>query len=183
MRSNAETVCAAYEALVHDAGALVSPLTDTQVNFQPGQGTRWSVAQNLDHLVRANASYLDAMRPAIEASRAAGRRGQGDLEPGLPGRWFLSALEPPPRMRVKAPPAIQPASTFTAQGVLDAFAASMAAARHLLLASADVDLNTTRFQNPFLPLLKVRASTGFLILAAHGRRHLWQARQALPPSR
>jgi hypothetical protein len=49
----------------------------------------------------------------------------------------------------------------------------------VLLTSADVDLNATRVRSPFVPVLRVRASTAFLILAAHGRRHIWQARHVL----
>ena len=182
MSEDVQAMCDAYDALVADAIALVGPLDDARANAQPGGGTRWSVAQNLDHLTRANAAYLDTLRPALDRARRAGRLRRRPLAPGAPGRWFLGALEPPPRMRVRAPRSIQPASTFTAAAVLDAFCASVVSARELLLASADLDLNGTRFQNPFVPLVQVRASTGFLILAAHGRRHLWQARQALAQS-
>ena len=111
----------AYASLVADAASLVTPLTDAQVNFQPDGGMRWSIGQNLDHLVRSNTSYMAAMRPAIAAARAAGRAGSGQLTPGFGGRLFVSRLEPPPPMRVKAPSAIQPSSSFVAADVLRAF--------------------------------------------------------------
>jgi hypothetical protein len=41
---------------------------------------------------------------------------------------------------------------------------------------ADLDVNRATFQNPFLPLIKVRVGR-LRIIAAHDRRHLWQAEQ------
>ncbi|HSB53345.1 MAG TPA: hypothetical protein VLD58_03280, partial [Gemmatimonadales bacterium] len=38
-----------------------------------------------------------------------------------------------------------------------------------------LDLNGTRFANPFLPLVRFSVGTGFQVIAAHQRRHLWQA--------
>jgi hypothetical protein len=45
----------------------------------------------------------------------------------------------------------------------------------LLAESAGFDLNGTRFVNPFLPLVRFSLATGFQVIAAHQRRHLWQA--------
>ena len=166
-------------ALLHDVAGLVTPLSVAQLNFQPDGGARWSIAQNIDHLAKANTAYLDAMEPALDRARRAGRLRRADLAPGWGGRWFLPNLEPPPRKRVPAPRAIHPASSFELDAVMPPFDATITRARRLLVASADLDLNGTRFRNPFLGLLVVRASTGFLILAAHGRRHAWQARNVL----
>ncbi len=179
MTPDVERVDADLATLVDHVAGLVSGLSGAQLNFQPEHGTRWSIAQNVDHLAKANTAYLDAMEPALERARRLGRLRQADLAPGWGGRWFLRNLEPPPRKRVPAPRTIQPGSRFDVDGVLPPFAATIARARHLLAASADLDLNGTRFRNPFLGLLVVRASTGFLILAAHGRRHAWQARNVL----
>lgn len=169
----------AYASLVADAASLVTPLTDAQVNFQPDGGTRWSIGQNLDHLVRSNDSYLAAMRPAVDRARASGKAGQGQLTPTAVGRWFVSWLEPPPSMRGKAPTKIQPGTTFVAADVLRAFQRSMRDAQELLVGAAALDLNRARFRNPLAPILRERVSTGFLVIGAHGRRHLWQARQVL----
>lgn len=47
--------------------------------------------------------------------------------------------------------------------------------RDLLREAAGIDLNRTRFVNPFIPLVRFTVGTGFLVIAAHERRHLWQA--------
>jgi hypothetical protein len=47
--------------------------------------------------------------------------------------------------------------------------------RAFLLAHADLDLAGTLFPNPFVPGLRLSLATGIHVLAAHARRHLWQA--------
>jgi hypothetical protein len=47
----------------------------------------------------------------------------------------------------------------------------------LVTSSAGKDLNSVRFRNPLVPLVRFTVSSGFLIIAAHARRHMWQAEQ------
>ena len=47
----------------------------------------------------------------------------------------------------------------------------------VLRKAAGIDLNGTRFVNPFLSLIRFSMGSGFQIIAAHERRHLWQAKQ------
>ncbi|MES1211366.1 MAG: hypothetical protein ABUL63_03425, partial [Acidobacteriota bacterium] len=57
------------------------------------------------------------------------------------------------------------------------FAAVQAEIAALLKESADLDLNRARFVNPFLSLVRMRVGSGFMVLTAHERRHLWQAQK------
>jgi hypothetical protein len=60
----------------------------------------------------------------------------------------------------------------------DAFAHFLAShneLRNYLATNADLDLASIRFPNPFLPAIRFSLATGLHVLAAHGRRHLWQA--------
>ena len=43
--------------------------------------------------------------------------------------------------------------------------------------AAEIDANRARYRNPFLKVLNFRVSTGLGVIAAHDRRHLWQAEQ------
>ena len=47
----------------------------------------------------------------------------------------------------------------------------------LISDSADLDVNRATFKNPFLSVIKVRVGTALRLIAAHDRRHLWQADQ------
>jgi hypothetical protein len=61
--------------------------------------------------------------------------------------------------------------------VLLAFARTHDQIRNLVDEVAYLDLNRLKFRNPLLPLLRVRVGTALLIMAAHERRHLWQAQR------
>jgi hypothetical protein len=143
-------------------------------------GGGWSVAQVLAHLALTNFQYLGAMREAVMRARHLGEHARtGPLKPGWPTRLFLHHLEPPVKQRVKAPKAIAPAEKVDARLALREFLQSQQAAVDLLEESADLDLNRIRFVNPLVPGVRFTVGAGFLILAAHERRHLWQAAQGL----
>jgi len=59
--------------------------------------------------------------------------------------------------------------------VLQRFLRSNEAARELVRSASDCDVNRIRFKNPFIPVLRFTAGTGFMILSKHQRRHLLQA--------
>jgi hypothetical protein len=97
--------------------------------------------------------------------------------PGFIGRWFVRMLEPPvqPRFRSKAPRAIRPRTAPPLAEAFTAFMSSQQQVRAFLGACADLDLTGVRFPNPFVRGVRFSLATGFNVIAAHERRHLWQA--------
>jgi hypothetical protein len=93
------------------------------------------------------------------------------------GRWFVRTLEPPvkPRFRGKAPQSIQPRRAPSLRDAIEQFLASQDEVRAFLRRYADIDLAGVRFSNPFLPGVRFSLATGLHAIAAHERRHLWQA--------
>lgn len=169
-------LAAAYDAAEADAHALLSGLTAEQGTWRAAAGT-WSVAECLDHLAIANRVYLDAMRPPAERALAEGRRRQRPALPGLVGGWFVKALEPParPRLKGKAPQAIRPRTGPALADAAARFFASQDEVRGFLHAFAAIDLVGLRFPNPFVRGVRFSLATGLHVIAAHERRHLWQA--------
>ncbi len=164
------------ERIDEQAKRLVAGLSDAQCVWQPEGGRAWSIAQCLDHLTKGNTEYSNAMTAALAAAEERGAPPRvGPIEPRWFERWFIATLEPPPRRRLEAPSKIIPALVASKGEVLDAFLRSQAEVRSLLARAAPLDLNRIRFRNPFLSMIRVRLGAGFLILAAHGRRHLLQA--------
>ena len=86
-------------------------------------------------------------------------------------------MEPSPRIKLKSPTRMVPGPSFPYAGLLAAYIMSHATYRALVKASADVDINRVVFPNPFIAAVKMRLSTALLIIPAHDRRHLHQARQ------
>jgi hypothetical protein len=157
------------------AEALVRDLDEERFNWRPDEKS-WSVAQCLDHLNVANLAYLAPMRAAL--NRKGGVR-RGAIQPGFLGRWFVATLEPPPKRRLPAPKKIVPAARKGRDEVIGEWRRIQAEVKDLLRAGAGQDLNRIRFVNPFFSLIRFSVGTGFQVIAAHERRHLWQAERIL----
>jgi hypothetical protein len=155
------------------AEELVRDLDDERFNWRPDERS-WSIAQCLDHLNVASRVYVVPMREALEKARRKGADRRGPIQPGPLGRWFVASLEPPPKRRLSAPKKIVPAARKGRAEVMEEWRRAQAEVRDLLREAAGLDLNRTRFVNPFIPLLRFSVGTGFRVIAAHERRHLWQ---------
>jgi hypothetical protein len=173
------SVLASLHANARRAEDLVARHAPAVLERVPAAG-EWSAAQCLAHLAAANRVYIGAMRAAIQpALHLRNHERSGPVRPGLLTRWFLAHLEPPVGVRVRTPAAISPPPATDARAALRALHGTQAAVIELLMECRQLDLNRVRFANPFLPLLRLSAGAGFLIIAAHERRHLWQAEQAI----
>lgn len=166
----------AFDANERDVHALVAGLTPEAGAWRPAPGS-WSVAECLDHLATANRVYVAAMQPSAARALQEGRMRRGPAAPGLIGGWFVRYLEPParPLLKSKAPRKIRPR---TAPPLADAFTAFLASHKDVLTflrTYAGIDLAGTSFPNPFIRGVRFSLATGLHVLAAHERRHLWQA--------
>ena len=172
----------AYAANERDARQVIDGLSEPEGTWRPSPGS-WSVAECLDHLSAGNRVYLAAMGPPAETARAAGRMRRRPALPGPIGGWFVRSLEPPATRKMRAPRSIVPRPSPPLADAAAAFFASHDQVRRFLRAHADLDLARVRFPNPFIGVLRFSLATGLHVLAAHERRHLWQAwnvRRALP---
>ena len=177
----------ALDSAEKDARALTAGLTEEMGTWRARPGS-WSVAECLDHLATSNRVYLDAMRPAAERALARGNRRRKPAQPGLIGGWFVRSLEPPvtARSKLKAPQKIRPRPSPGLSDAVAGFLATQDDARAFLRKYANIDLAGVRFPNPFVRGVRFSLATGLHVIAAHERRHLWQAwrvRQAAESNR
>lgn len=166
----------AYDAAERDARAVTDGLTETLGTWR-AEPSSWSVAECLDHLAVASRVYIAAMEPSAADALANGRRRQGPAMPGLIGRWFVRTFEPPvkPRFKIKAPRKIRPRVSPPLADAAAAFLESQTDLRRFLRTYAGIDLAGVHFPNPFIKGVRLSLATGLHVLAAHNRRHLWQA--------
>jgi hypothetical protein len=172
------------DAVDEDARALVEGLSDAQGSWRAASEA-WSIAECLDHLATANRVYLRAMEPPAANARARGRMRRGPALPGPIGRWFISTLEPPVKrwFKVKAPKKIKPRTGPALSDAFASFLQSQDDVRHFLQTYGDLDLAHVHFPNPFIRGVRFSLATGLHVIAAHDRRHVWQAwnvRRSLP---
>jgi hypothetical protein len=159
------------------ADVMAAACTDEQFHWRPREGQGWSIGQCLDHLATINVVYGDAIRRGIENARARGWTRRAAAVPGFFGALFVKSLEPPVTRRLRAPANARPGSSKSRDEILAAYHAAHQRIRALTTDAAEIDTNRARFVNPFLRVLRVRVSTGLRVIAAHDRRHLWQAEQ------
>jgi hypothetical protein len=167
----------AMDAADRAADAIAGRLTDEEFFWRPDEGRRWSVALCLDHLAVANAIYGAAIERGVNTAGERGWLRQRPAEPGFFGRLFVASLEPPVKRRTSAPGKIKPQPSRNREEILRAYREAHDRIQHLIDRAVSVDVNRATFANPFLPLIRVKVSTGFNVIAAHDRRHLWQAEQ------
>jgi len=161
-------------AAERDAHALVDGLTETLGAWREQPGS-WSVAECLDHLATANRVYLSALQPAAARAQAEGRRRRGPAHPGVVGGWFVKFLEPPVTRKTGAPRTIRPRTAPSLNDAVKMFLASQDEVRRFLRTYSEIDLRGVRFANPFIRGVRFSLATGLHVIAAHERRHLWQA--------
>lgn len=168
-----------------EAADLAGGLTRGQLWWRPGP-ERWSVGACLDHLVRTGEAYLEVVDEHIDEARRREWLAEGPHGRTLVGRWLPRLLEPPPRLRVPAPRRIRPRTTKPerpATGARDdplrRFLALRSRLGERLEASEGLDLGQIRMPSPFFSWVRFDLGSAFRIVAAHERRHLWQARRVL----
>ncbi len=164
----------AFDAAEQDARRLIDGLTEARGTWRVHAGS-WSVAECLDHLATSNVVYLSALEPSAERALAAGRLRRGPALPGLFGGWFVRWFEPPVKTKAKSPKKIRPRVSPPLHDAADRFFASQDEIRAFLRKYQGIDLAGTTFPNPFIKGVRFSLATGLHVLAAHERRHLWQA--------
>ncbi len=164
-----------FEVVRDDARQLIEGLDREQLNWSPAPGS-WSIAQCLVHLNAVDRAYVRRLERGIEEARERGLVGGGKIRYGVLERWFIRSMEPPPRRRFPAPRPVVPAADHDRETV-EKFLATQERLIELLQLANGVDVVQAKIVSPLSKLLKLRLGAAFAFLAAHDRRHLWQARQ------
>jgi hypothetical protein len=164
------------EEIRRDAEGLIDGLTEAQFNWQPEPG-RWSIGECLEHLNVTARLYWPMIAEAINRSRVSGVMSNGPYKHGWFGNFLVRSAEPPPKMRFKAPRKFRPPSDQPLARVWPQFLAFQDRLLDLLQDANGVDLGKTKVQLPATQRIKLTLGQAFRLVAAHERRHLWQARQ------
>lgn len=159
-----------------DAADLLAGLSENQFHWSP-VSSRWSIAQCLSHLVIVGGIYLPLLDEAIRVGRDENATGRGPFRYGFVERWFVHSTEPPPSLRLRTPESARPPDDQPLDQVAADFQAMQGALRERILGAKGLDLARVRLDSPFSRSLRMGLGTTFQFLAAHERRHLWQARQ------
>jgi len=165
-----------FQAAGHNVEELLAGMTEEEfrTRIRPEQ---WSVGECLGHLNAVARLYQPVLERAIEEGREKGYFGTGPFGHGVMGWLSVRLMEPPPRFRLPAPRPFQPVDHGPLREVKREFDQS----RERFVAALDdaggLDLSRIKVASPASALVRLNLAAAFAFLAAHERRHLWQARQ------
>ena len=165
-----------FEAISTNADALVAPLADEQFGWRPAPAA-WSVGECLDHLNATARLYLPELDEGIAEAIRRGVYGEGPFSYAWLGRLLVRLFEPPPRIRARSQQAVQPAPNRSRHDVMAALRAYQVQYIDRLRQANGLDLARARVSSPQSKWLRISLGSGFALMAAHERRHLWQATQ------
>lgn len=134
----------------------------------------WSAAECLAHLSISTEQFLPILRSAISQGEKKPRKPKMDLL-GRVLAWFL---EPPIRKRVKTSAPFVPKAVRAKADAFGEFASLQEKLLELLREARAVDMSR-KIVSPFDKRVRYNLYSAFRIMAAHERRHLWQAEQAV----
>jgi hypothetical protein len=150
---------------------LVYGITPAQLRQRPASGG-WSIAECLAHLTLTTGEYLKLADRAFVGAP----QGHGNFKRDLVGRILAWTLEPPYRMKTKTLPAYVPGADHLSDPLGD-FLHSQEQLIETLHRANGIRLDRVKVQSSFNPRIYYNLLSFFSILAAHQRRHLWQAEQ------
>jgi DinB family protein len=175
MKKSLAEIRAEVAAVNEAAQRLCADLTEEQMAWRPQPG-KWSIAENLVHLNVTTQLYVPHIQKALSQAREKGLTGSGTFELGMIGKFFVvDYLEPPFRMKSKAPKVIRPILQGPASDALPQFLRSQELFLKQVDAAEGMDLGRAVFVSPFSSLFRMKLIAAFAAIPAHNRRHLWIA--------
>ena len=168
-----------YQRQLRDISADLADLTGTldelQLNWRPAP-TRWSIAEGVVHLNAVAELLLPVLERRAVDARKKGLLAEGPFRHSRLGNFFLKMMEPPPKLRIPGPKGLLPQPQHYTREVI----ATFMRLQEEIIAAIDradgLNLSAIMINSPFPRPLRLSIGQWYGFLAAHARRHLWQAR-------
>ena len=139
----------------------------------------WSAAECLSHLTLTGKAFVPVIQDAITKAKKKTSKHKPHPHIDVIGSTLRWIIEPPVRLRSKTTAPFVPRA---ARPKFDAWAEFASVQSQLLyeaLEANDVEFRAVRVQSVFDTRIHYPLYWAFRIIAAHERRHLWQAERAV----
>lgn len=164
-----------FHAIVEDAGRLVARLDTAQLLWSPEPG-RWSITQCLDHLNVVGERLHPVLNARISEAKERGMLAPGPFRHSMLGNFFIRMVEPPYKLKVPVPiDLVEEAEVKDPEEVIARFLHMKEQMLAMLVRADGLDLGAVTINSPFRRPLRLSLGQWFGFIAAHDRRHLWQA--------
>ena len=153
--------------------SVVEGLSEEQLQWRAAPG-EWSIVECFDHL-NSGWRVLPKLDRKIAEGRERGALADGPFRTKVLGQLYIRAIEPPVRIRVRAPAPYRPRKSPPSSDVVPKLLDLQSELVQRIHAADGVDLGAITMSSPISRRFKMTIAQWFAFLAAHERRHLWQA--------
>jgi hypothetical protein len=169
---------AQFNAARERAQALVDSAGAELCSTPPAAGS-WSAAECIQHLNISADAYLPIWQQIIANAGPRKKEISSPYRTDFWGRLFPWILEPPARIRSKTPVPFEPVECEGIGSVLGGFVERQERIVAAVRRCRGRAIDHVKMGSPVDRRIRYSIWSSFLIVAAHQRRHLWQAEQAV----
>ena len=153
-------------------------LTIEQINWRPGPNT-WSIAQNLDHIMVINNSYVPMIEKVRKGTYKQPFWARIGFMVSLIGNFILKGVNPDRAKKMKTFPIWEPAQSNLPDDILDRFEHHQEELKALIENSADLVAKGVVISSPANHKIVYTLEKAFEIIITHEKRHFEQAKEVL----
>lgn len=161
-----------------------SKLTETQLNQKPA-ADKWSIAECLIHIIKADEIYLKQFEKLITEKPIADL----NYKPGWLGNYFAKMIVPQQgklQSTMKSLKTMDPQVNMellskefeNGQDIIQKFIAQQKQLNNFMQTAVNTDLGSIKIQTA-IPLVKIKLGDAFRFIVGHNERHIWQAEKVL----
>ena len=153
-------------------------LNSRDLNDKPS-ASQWSIAQNLQHIIIVNESYLPVIKKLRNKSYKAGWLTRQAFLVKLTGKKILESVQPVVKKKIKTFEEWKPLENMVIEDIIPKFDTHQQLLKELILSSQDLIDAGTVIHSPVNRLIVYSLEDAFKIMVAHEERHLNQAKEVL----
>jgi hypothetical protein len=166
------------DQITRDFVAAFSQLTYQEINWKPDPG-KWSIAQNIDHLIVINSSYFPIIQAAHDKTLQLAFLSKISFIPRKMGNLLLKAISPENKTKSRTFPIWEPDFSDLPVDILKKFFEHQEELKKVIDKSTDLIQKNQVIHSPASPYIVYYLQTAFDIIIAHEHRHLEQAKSVL----
>jgi len=162
-----------------DFRALMRDITPERFTWSPAPGV-WSIGLCIEHLIVVGDLFAQSIDRSVRHARKRQKffaSGSNHYQYGFLGRWFIRVMEPPVKLKARAPRKYVPPSRLTFAEAESRFLSMQDHLRRAFASADGLNLAKVRMRSPATPLIRLQLGVWLGVIAAHERRHICQARR------
>ncbi len=153
-------------------------LSPKQLNLKPSPD-RWSIAQNLDHLIVINSSYVPVLQAVRENSLSLPFVAKLGFWPKFCAKMVLKSVSPDRQKKMDTFPIWEPSPVVLPDNIIQLFTDHQEALKTLISESKDLISDGQIISSPANKNIVYSLENAFEIIVTHEERHLNQATEVL----